>query len=95
MHFKKKNLFAGLSQIHERENKIRHHPKHPLPNSEAKLELTLRNRIIYVKGFPKTNHVTLYKLLDSFFEKYASTDNIQMKKQFKTIKKFKKFSSIH
>ncbi len=78
-----KKSFSGLLQLNETENKIRRHPDRLLPNSQAELELTLRNRTVYVKGFPQTSDVTLDKLLQ-FFEKYGSTDNIQMKKQFKT-----------
>jgi lupus La protein len=78
-----KKSFSGLLQLNETENKIRHHPDRPLPNSQVELELKLRNRTVYVKGFPTTTDVTLDKLLH-FFEKYSSTDNKQMKKQFKT-----------
>ncbi|CAF2634829.1 unnamed protein product [Rotaria sp. Silwood2] len=78
-----KKSFSGLLQLNETENKIRRHPDRPLPNSQAELELSLQNRTVYVKGFPKTEDVTLDKLLQ-FFEKYGATDNIQMKKQFKT-----------
>jgi len=78
-----KKSFSGLLQLNETENKIRRHPDRLLPNSQAELELILRNRTVYVKGFPQTSDVTLDKLLQ-FFEKYGSTDNIQMKKQFKT-----------
>jgi len=74
---------SGLLQLNETENKIRRHPDRLLPNSQAELELTLRNRTVFVKGFPKTNDITLDNLL-AFFDKYGSTDNIQMKKQFKT-----------
>ncbi|CAF3699573.1 unnamed protein product [Rotaria sp. Silwood1] len=78
-----KNSFSGLLQLNEIENKIRRHPNRSLPNSQAELELTLKNRTIYVKGFPQTDDVTLDKLFN-FFEKYGATDNIQMKKKFKT-----------
>ena len=40
----------------------------PLPNSQAELELALRNRTVYVKGFPKTDDINIDKLL-KFFEK--------------------------
>ena len=75
--------FSGLLQLHENEKKIRRHPNRPLPNSQAELELQFKNRTVFVKGFPKSDDVTLDKLLQ-FFEKYGSTDNIQMKKQFKS-----------
>ncbi|CAF1447226.1 unnamed protein product [Adineta steineri] len=78
-----KKSLSGLLQLDDIENKIRRHPDRPLPKSQAELELTLQNRTVYVQGFPKTADVTLDKLLH-FFEKYGSTDNIQMKKQFKT-----------
>lgn len=74
---------SGLLQLNETENKIRRHPDRLLPNSQSELELTLKNRVVYVKGFPETTDVTLDDLLH-FFEKYGSTDNIQMKKDFKT-----------
>ncbi len=78
-----KKSLSGILQLNETENKIRRHPDRPLPNSQAELELTLRNRTVYVRGFPTTADVTLDKLLD-FFENYGSTDNIQMKKNYKT-----------
>jgi lupus La protein len=63
-----KNSVSGLLELNETENKIRRHPKLPLPNSQAELELALRNRTVYVKGFPKTDDVNIDKLL-IFFEK--------------------------
>ena len=63
-----KTSFSGLLQIDEAENKIRRNPNRPVPNSQAELELGLRNRTVYVKGFPKTDDVTIDKLL-TFFEK--------------------------
>ncbi len=63
-----KNSVSGLLQIDEQENKIRRHPERLLPNSQAELELALRNRTVYVKGFPKTADVNMDKLL-TFFEK--------------------------
>ena len=63
-----KNSVSGLLQINETDNKIRRHPNRPLPNSQAELELALRNRTVYVKGFPKSADVTIDKLL-TFFEK--------------------------
>jgi lupus La protein len=78
-----KKSCSGLLQLHETEDKIRRHQNRPLPTSQAELELTLKNRTVFVKGFPTTDDVTLDKLL-LFFEKYGSTDNIQMKKDSKT-----------
>jgi lupus La protein len=78
-----KKSLSGLLELNETEHKIRRHPNRQLPNSQAELELSLRNRTVYVKGFPTTEDVTLDKLLQ-FFEKYGSTDNIQMRKQFKS-----------
>ncbi|CAF1066460.1 unnamed protein product [Rotaria sordida] len=78
-----KQSLSGLLQLHETEYKIRRHPDRPLPNNQTDLELTLRNRTVHVKGFPITEDVTLDKLLE-FFENYGATDNIQMKKEFKT-----------
>lgn len=63
-----KSSVSGLLQINESENKIRRNPERPLPNSQAELELALRNRTVYVKGFPKTDDVTMDKLL-VFFER--------------------------
>jgi lupus La protein len=63
-----KNSVSGLLQINETENKIRRHPERPVPNSQAELELSLRNRTVYVKGFPKTDDINIDKLL-KFFEK--------------------------
>lgn len=59
---------SGLMEINEAENKIRRHPERSLPNSQAELELALRNRTVYVKGFPKTVDLTIDQLI-SFFEK--------------------------
>jgi hypothetical protein len=42
--------------MHETENKIRHHAECPLPNSQAELELTLRNCIVYVEAIPKIKY---------------------------------------
>jgi lupus La protein len=78
-----KKSCSGLLQLNETENKIRRHPDHQLPNSQAELELTLQNRTVYAKGFPTTGDVTLDKLLQ-FFGKYGATDNIQMKKELRT-----------
>ncbi|UJR13382.1 hypothetical protein I4U23_000398 [Adineta vaga] len=78
-----KNSVSGLLQLDESENKIRRHPDRPIPNSQAELELALRDRTVCVEGFPPTDDVTLDKLLQ-FFEKYGSTDNIQMKKKYKS-----------
>jgi lupus La protein len=78
-----KKSVSGLLQLNEIDKKIRRHPERPLPHSQAELELALRHRTVYVKGFPKTNDVTIDKLL-VFFENYGSTDNVQMAKQFKT-----------
>jgi len=78
-----KNSVSGLLQIDEKENKIRRHPDRALPNSQAELELSLCNRTVFVKGFPKSDDVTMDKLL-SFFEKYGSIESVQMKKQFKS-----------
>ncbi|CAF3614935.1 unnamed protein product [Rotaria sp. Silwood1] len=61
-----KNSFSGLLQLNEIENKIRRHPNRSLPNSQAELELALKNRTIYVKGFPQTDDVTLDKLFNFF-----------------------------
>ena len=63
-----KSSVSGLLQIDEKESKIRRHPDRVLPNSHAELELSLRNRTVYVKGFPKTDDVNMDKLL-TFFEK--------------------------
>lgn len=63
-----KNSVSGLLQINEADNKVRRHPDRPVPNSQAELELALRTRTVYVKGFPKTADVTMDKLL-VFFEK--------------------------
>ncbi len=63
-----KNSVSGLLQIDETDHKIRRHPNRPLPSSQAELELALRNRTVYVKGFPKSADVTIDKLL-TFFEK--------------------------
>ena len=62
-----KGSVSGLLQLDENENKIRRHPDRPLPNSHTEVELALRNRTVYVKGFPKTDDVTIDKLL-TFFE---------------------------
>ena len=62
-----KKSVSGLLQIDETGNKIRRHPDRTLPNSQAELELSLRSRTVYVKGFPKTADVTIEKLL-IFFE---------------------------
>ncbi|UJR33981.1 hypothetical protein I4U23_021397 [Adineta vaga] len=78
-----KNSVSGLLQIDEAEHKVRRHPGRTLPNSQAELELALRNRTVYVKGFPKTADVTMEKLL-SFFEQFGSIESVQMKKQFKS-----------
>lgn len=78
-----KSSVSGLLQIDEKENKIRRHPERPVPNSQAELELTLRNRTVYVKGFPKTEDVSMDKLL-AFFERFGSIESVQMKKQFKS-----------
>jgi len=78
-----KKCSSGLLQLNETENKIRRHPDRLLPNSQVELELTFQKRTVFVKGFPKTDDITLDKLLE-FFDKYGSTDNIHMKKQFKT-----------
>jgi lupus La protein len=63
-----KTSVSGLLQIDETENKIRRCPERPLPSSQTELDLALRNRTVYVKGFPKTDDVTMDKLLQ-FFEK--------------------------
>jgi len=78
-----KNSVSGLLQIDESQHKIRRHPDRLLPNSQAELELVLRNRTVYVKGFPKTDDVNIDKLL-LFFEKFGSIESVQMKKQFKS-----------
>jgi lupus La protein len=78
-----KSSVSGLLQIDESENKIRRHPARPVPNSYTELELSLRNRTVYVKGFPKTDDVTIDKLL-TFFEKFGAIESVQMKKQFKS-----------
>lgn len=63
-----KSSVSGLLQIDEEGNKIRRHPERPVPASQAELELALRCRTVYVKGFPKTADVTIDKLI-TFFEK--------------------------
>lgn len=78
-----KKSLSGLLQLHEDEPKIRRHPDRPLPRSQGELESALRNRTVYVQGLSQATGVTLDKLLH-FFEKYGSTDNIQMRKQPKT-----------
>ncbi|CAF0852962.1 unnamed protein product [Adineta steineri] len=78
-----KNSVSGLLQIDETEHRIRRNPERPIPNSQAELELALRNRTVYVKGFPKTDDVTIDKLL-VFFEQFGSIESVQMKKQFKS-----------
>ena len=62
-----KTSSSGLVEIDEIDNKVRRHPNRPLPNSQAELELSLRNRTVYIKGFPTTSNVTVDKLL-TFFE---------------------------
>lgn len=71
--------FSGLLQLNEVDHEIRRHPDRRLPISESELQQTLKNRTVYVQGFPTTADVTLDKLFE-FFEQYGSTDNIQMKK---------------
>jgi lupus La protein len=61
-----KKSTSGLLQLDEPENKIRRHPDRPVPASQAELELALRNRTVYVKGFPKSADVTIDKLLQLF-----------------------------
>ncbi|CAF0756609.1 unnamed protein product [Adineta ricciae] len=78
-----KKSVSGLLQIDEAGNKIRRHPDRTLPNSQAELELSLRSRTVYVKGFPKTADVTIEKLL-LFFEQFGSIESVQMKRQFKS-----------
>ncbi|CAF1120131.1 unnamed protein product [Rotaria magnacalcarata] len=78
-----KKSVSGLIQIDETQNKIRRHPERPLPSSQAELELSLRNRTVFVKGFPKTTDINIDKLLH-FFEKFGSIESVQMKKQFKS-----------
>jgi len=78
-----KGSSSGLLQIDESENKIRRQPDRPLPNSYTELELALRNRTVFVKGFPKTDDVTIDKLL-IFFEQFGPVESVQMKKQFKS-----------
>lgn len=78
-----KSSVSDLLQIDETENKIRRNPGRPVPNSQAELELALRNRTVYVKGFPKTADVNIDKLL-VFFEQFGSIESVQMKKQFKS-----------
>ncbi|CAF1571576.1 unnamed protein product [Didymodactylos carnosus] len=78
-----KQSFSGLLQLNESENKIRRDPTKPIPGSQQELESLLKNRTVYVKGFPKSSSITLDNLLQ-FFEKYGSTDNIQMHRHFKT-----------
>ena len=63
-----KNSVSGLLQIDEDTHRIRRHPQRPVPSSQAELELALRNRTVFVKGFPKSEEVTIDKLLQ-FFEK--------------------------
>lgn len=62
-----KKSLSGLLQIDESGEKIRRDPSRPVPASQAELELALRNRTVFVKGFPKTAEVTIDKLLE-FFE---------------------------
>lgn len=74
---------SGLIEIHEEDKKLRRHPNHPVPGSQAELDLALRTRTVFVKGFPKTDDVNIDKLLN-FFEKFGSVESVQMKKQFKS-----------
>lgn len=78
-----KKSLSGLLQIDESGEKIRRDPSRPVPASQAELELALRNRTVFVKGFPKTAEVTIDKLLE-FFEQFGSIESVQMKKQFKS-----------
>ena len=70
---------SGLLELDQTENQIRRHPNRPIPISDSELQQLLKNRTVYVEGFPITSEVTLDKLFE-FFEKYGSTDNIQMKR---------------
>lgn len=74
---------SGLIEIDENDKKIRRDPKRPVPSSQAELDLALRTRTVFVKGFPKSDAVNIDKLL-VFFEKFGSIESIQMKKQFKS-----------
>ena len=63
-----KKSVSGLLQIDESGGKIRRDPTRPVPGSQAELELALRNRTVFVKGFPKTAEVNIDKLIE-FFER--------------------------
>ena len=74
---------SGLLQLDVSANKIRRHPDRPLPSSQAELERALRNRTVYVRGFPSTNNEVTIDHLLAFFGQHGSTDNIQMRRQVK------------
>ena len=78
-----KTSSSGLLQLDEPANKLRRHPDRPLPSSQAELELALRNRTVYVQGFPSTNNEVTIDHLLAFFGQHGSTDNIQMRRQVK------------
>lgn len=64
---------SGLLEIDESENRIRRQPDRPVPKSQADLELALRSRTVYVKGFPTTNDINIDQLL-LFFERCVSIE---------------------
>lgn len=72
---------SGLVEIDEKEQKLRRNPGRPVPASHAELELALRTRTVYVKGFPKSEDITIDKLL-VFFEKFVVLVDSFEKKMF-------------
>lgn len=70
---------SGLIEIDENDKKIRRDPKRPVPSSQAELDLALRTRTVFVKGFPKSDAVNIDKLL-VFFEKFVSNSFLTERK---------------
>lgn len=70
---------SGLLELDRINNRIRRHPDRPIPSNEKEFQQLLNNRTVYVQGFSTLTDVTLDQLLQ-FFDKYGSTDDIQMKR---------------
>ncbi|XP_064419775.1 lupus La protein isoform X2 [Latimeria chalumnae] len=75
---------TGLLEIHEDKSKIRRSPNKPLPEITDQYRNSIKNRSVYVKGFPTDASLDDIK---EWFEDKGTVENIQMRRNIQ--KEFK------
>ncbi|XP_030064776.1 lupus La protein isoform X2 [Microcaecilia unicolor] len=68
---------TGLLEVHEDKSKIRRSPKQPLPEANDQYKTAIKNRSVYVKGFPTD---ATFDDIKEWFEDKGPIENIQLRR---------------